>query len=201
MNYDLSNITTKERKVSPYIHYGAGQTLRLNSIELVASKNTGSKRAVLHMETEPIKDSDFTPIDNAEGKLGKIGCGVYMKNETQKNEFFMKMKMIADALGLIDEFNQIKGDSFDEVVEKISDLICGPKLFARYTIHGEQYAKADGKIGLRLFLPRWSFVESLSVPQEDSKLMDFDEGNPKHFVRIAKPEASASDNGHDDLPF
>lgn len=204
MSYNLGNLPERrEKKNSPYIFYGSNQILKINQIELVSSRNTGSKKAVLHMETKPVNEPDFTPIEGAEGRVGKIGCGVYMKTEAQKNEFFQKMLLIARSLGLEDEFTKISGDSFEEVVSKIEKVICGNK-FARYTIFAEQYAKTDAKIGLRLLLPRWGFVESISIPENESKIIQFDENNPKHFTKIAKPEAEVGtldDDGDLGLPF
>lgn len=196
MAYDLNKVSS--RKQSPYITYGSGQVLKINKIELVSSKSTGSSKAVLHMETEPINDDTFEPVDGAKGKVGKIGCGVYMKHERQKIEFLEKMKEIAVALGLGDEISKVKGDSFEEVVAEIENVLTGNK-FARYTIFGEEYPKSNGTVGLRLMFPRWSFVES--VDTDPSKIIPFDPNNPKHLTKIKREEAQTNNDDLNDLPF
>lgn len=205
MGYDLSKIGT--RKQSPYIGYGSDQTLKINQIELVKSQSTDSVKAVLHMETAPIKEEGFEPIDGAKGRVGKIGCGVYMKFEKQKEEFLQKMALIAIALGHGDEVRKITGESFEKVVKEIEKLISGEQ-YANYTVFGEEYAKSNGTVGLRLMLPRWDFVASLDAT--DGKLVQFDVNNPQHLKKIRRDDTStyAGPRGGstiadevDDLPF
>jgi hypothetical protein len=200
--YNLNEISTTERQnSSPYISYGSNQILKINDIELKVSANTGSPKAILHMETKPITDSDFTPIEGHKGKVGKIAIGIYMKTEDQKKDFLKKLKTISIALGLEDEVNQVTGNSFEEVVDNVKSVICGNK-WARYTIFAEQYPKADGKLGIKLLLPRYNFVESIDVDPEVSKLVKFDENNNFHFKKVENlPQVPSVLEGTDDLPF
>lgn len=194
MSFELKSIST-ERKLSPYITYGGNQELKINKIELVVSKNTGSYRAVLHMETRPIDTPNFTPVEGAQGKVGKIGCGVYMKHENQKTEFLQKLKQIAAALGVEDDVNEIKGDIFEDVVKEIESVVVNK--FGRYTIFGEEYIKADTKTGLRLMLPRWGFVESLDIPESQTTLVKFNENDPNHLKKIKQ----SGGNSPQEFPF
>lgn len=206
MGYDLGKIGT--RKQSPYIGYGSNQTLKINQIELVKSQSTDSVKAVLHMETAPIKEADFEPIDGAKGRVGKVGCGVYMKYEKQKEEFLAKMTLIAIALGLGDDIRKITGESFEKVVLEIEKLIGGEQ-YANYTIFGEEYAKSNGTVGLRLMLPRWNFVESVNA--KESTITSFDVNNPQHLKKIRRDDISTGNYTDrtqgtlaeevDDLPF
>lgn len=200
--YNLNDIDTTDRQnSSPYISYGSDQVLKINDIELKVSTNTGSPRAILHMETKPVTDPDFTPIEGHKGRVGKIGIGVYMKTEDQKKDFLKKLKTISIALGVEDEVNQVSGNTFEEVVDNVKSIISGNK-WARYTIFAEQYPKADGKIGIKLLLPRYNFVESLDT--ENSRLIKFDENNNFHFKKISQPEnrnSGISIENTDDLPF
>jgi hypothetical protein len=188
MGYDLGKIGI--RKQSPYIGYGSGQKLKINQIELVTSPSTGSMKAVLHMETPPVKEPGFEPVNGAKGKVGKIGCGVYMKHEKQKEEFLYKMTLIAEALGLGDEVKEIAGDSFEKVVSEIEKVITGGDKFANYTIFGEEYAKSNGTVGLRLMFPRWNFVEPLEV--QESKLTVFNPNDPTHLKKIRRDESAGT---------
>lgn len=202
MNYDLSKISTEGQEghpaVSSFINYGTGQVLRINEIELKVSKNTGSPKAVLHMETKPIEDPTFKPIDGAKGQVGRVSCGVYMKEESAKQEFLRKMKLVAFALDLKDEIDQVSGKSFPEVVDKMAAVICGPNKWARYTILAEEYLKADGKVGLTNMLPRYNFVESLDV--ENSTLTKFDKDNKFHYKKLNEG-IKIEQNDSLDLPF
>lgn len=201
MTFDLSKIST-ERGVSPYIDFGSNQKLKINRIELVRS-STGSQKAVLHLETEPLTMAGFTPIEGHQGKVGKVSAGVYMKTLQQQEQFLTKMKMIAKALDVEDDFNQISGSDLEDVVSKIERVVSGNK-YAKYTIFGEQYVKQDNKIGLRLFFPNWAFVESINVLEVETKNIKFDMENPQHFKKIKAASPVKQEDGKlsiDDLPF
>lgn len=188
-NYDLSEVGAEkpqENNQSPYMTYGGPQVLRINDIELKFSQNTNVPKAILHMETKPITDSSFTPIQGAQGKVGKVGCGVYMNSDILKKEFLQKMKTIAAAVGVEDEINKIKSESFEEVVQRVTQVLKGK--FARYTIVASEYPKNDDKIGITLSLPKFKFVESLDT--DPSTLVVFDITNKYHFKKIV-PGVSA----------
>ncbi len=200
--YNLNEINTIDRQNnSPYIAYGSNQILKINDIELKHSKNTGSPKAILHMETKPVEDTDFTPIEGHKGKVGKIGIGIYMKTDDQKREFLKNLKIISMSLGLEDEVNAVNGTSFEEVVNGVKEVICGNK-WARYTIFAEQYPKQDNKVGVKLTLPRYNFVEGLDTPEDESKLVKFDQSNNQHFKKLdpseLQPHTSVDTT---DLPF
>lgn len=204
--FKLDELSTTDRQNnSPYISYGAGQVLRINDIELKVSQNTGSPKAIFHMEGKPIDEEGFTPVEGAKGKVGKIACGIYMKTDDQKKDFLKKLKSVAIALDLESEINEVSGDSFEEVVDGCKDVICGVNKWARYTIFGEQYPKQDGRIGIKLALPRYNFVESIDTTEDTSKLVKFDISNPMHFKKVDLNELNkiAGENLADtsDLPF
>jgi len=208
MTFDLSSIhTPKGGAVSPYITYGSKQVLKINSIEIKVSQNTKSPKIILHMETRPVEIENFEGIEGAKGQVGKIACGIYLKNDEQKIEVIKKLKMIAVALGLEEEINTVKGRTFEEVISKIESVVCGEKL-ARYSIFAEEYPKQEGKTGIKLSLPRYAFVESLNVPEEKSTLIEFDKTNPIHYKKL--PASGDTNNFHgstladevvDDMPF
>lgn len=207
MKFELSSIkkANEGSNESPYITYGKGQELRITEIELSKSQNTGNSRAILHVETKPIKEEGFVPVEGRSGKVGKIACGIYLKTDEQKTDFLSNMKAIAIAMDIEDEMNEISGETFIEVVEKIETLFASSKKYARFTIYAEEYPKQNSKIGIKLFLPRYNFVESLDVPMEKSKLAPFDESNVKHFKRLPAAGDLVKTNtlggGTDDLPF
>jgi hypothetical protein len=199
MSYDLSKVRAEEgKRISPYIGYGSGQVLRINDIELKFSQNTGSPKAVLHMESKPIKEEGFTPVEGHEGRVGKVSCGIYMKDDKSKDKFLQDMKRVAMALGLEDEFNEIKGELFQDVVKQITKVVSGKNKWARYTVFGEEYAKPDGKTGTSYILPKYNFVES--VDTEPTTLVQFDPSNKYHLRRLPE-QTTVKSEGDDDLPF
>lgn len=207
-NYDLSSLGTSQSSLSPYLTYGSDQILKVTDIELKFSKNTGSPKGILHMETKPFKADGFSPVEGAKGKVGKVACGVYMKDEFSKKVFLQKMKTIAIAMGLEEEINEIKGDSFETIVKSIQKIFVG-EYYAKYTICAEEYEKPGGKIGLTLMLPRLAFVEAIDA--NPSTIVAFDKNNPYHYKKLpekAKEEQFNSELGSkassvdvSDLPF
>lgn len=199
MSYDLSKVDSKEKRIiSPYIGCGSGQVLRINSIELKVSSNTGSPKAILHMETKPVEEEGFTPVEGHKGRVGKVACGIYMKDDKSKIKFLENMKRVAIALGLEDEIDQVKGETFNEVVKKIESVISGNNKWARYTIFGEQYQKQDGKTGTSYFLPKYNFVEPLD--SDPTTLVQFDPNNKYHLKKLPE-QVTTNDTEDDDLPF
>lgn len=196
MSYEMSKIESEDiRGTSPYINYGSNQVLKINRIELKVSQNTGSPKAILHMETKPISTPGFSPLDGAKGQVGKVACGIYMKEDKQKKEFLEKLKRISEVLDLREEINKISAETFEDVVEKISKLISGK--YARYTIFGEEYPKEGGKIGVKLALPRFNFVAR--EDSDGSTLEQFDKDNKFHYKKL--PENTEEESSVDDLPF
>lgn len=206
MNYDLSKVSSEDNKrsISPYIGYGSGenglgQVLRINEIELKFSKNTGSPKAILHMESKPIKEEGFTPIDGHTGRVGKIACGIYMKDDKSKSKFLEDMKRIAICLGLEEDINEIKSESFPDAVSKVSEVVSGKDKWASYTVFGEEYQKLDGKKGTTYFLPKYNFVQPVGT--EPTTLVQFDINNKYHLKRLPEQVTSNSSEEESDLPF
>lgn len=191
-DFDLSKLDTPVplNSVSPYLTYGDTQVLKINSIELKMSQNTNAPKAILHMESKPINEPGFVAVDNAKGKVGRIGCGIYMNSDPLKREFLQKMKTIAAAMGIETEINKIKSESFEEVVQQISDLFRGR--FATYTIVASEYQKPDGKIGITLMLPKFKFVEAEGA--DPSTIVKFDKNNPYHYKKIGVTPANVTGN-------
>lgn len=208
-NFDLSQLGAEapQSNLSPYISYGSDQLLKINDIELKFSKNTGSPKAILHMETKPITDKNFTPVEGFKGKVGKVACGVYMKDDFSKKVFLQKMKTIAIALDVEGQINEIKGDSFEAIVKRIADVLSSGN-FAKYTVCAEEYAKPGGKTGITLMFPRTGFVEAIGT--DPSTIVVFDKNNNYHYKRlpVEAKESFNSDLGGsgnptdlEDLPF
>ena len=192
-SYDLSKVETPKLSdgLSPYMTYGGGQVLKINDIELKYSQNSHAPKAILHMETKPIEDPAFTPLEGAKGRVGKVACGIYMTTDVLKREFLQKMKVIATVLDLESEINKIRSDNFEKVVQDIVALLKGR--YARYTICASEYPKEGGKIGITLNLPKFKFVEAEDA--DPSTITKFDITNPYHYKKIAVGAVTGSKYG------
>lgn len=201
MNYEMSKLSGPEN-TSPYITYGSNQELKINNIELKFSKNTGSPKAILHVETPPVVKEGFVPVEGFKGRVGKVACGVYMKDDFAKKQFLRKMLNIAAAMGIEEEVNKINDNSFETIVNKIAKVFSNHGRFARFTVFGEEYAKVNNKIGITLYFPRTNFVENLDA--NPSTLVQFDKNDPWHYKKLpAQTTESFHDEttGAEDLPF
>lgn len=198
MSYDFAavNVQTEERKPSPYLSYGSGQILKINSIELKFSQNTGSPKAILHMESKPVNEPGFTPVDGAKGRVGRISGSIYMKDDNSKRNFMNTLYIIAQALGLESEIKDISGETFQETIKKAEAIVCNGS-YARYSIFAEEYAKPENKIGISLFLPKYKFVEA--VDADPTTLVQFDKTQGWHYKKLKTPVGS--EEPIDDLPF
>ena len=154
------------------------------------------------METKPVTEPGFKPVDGAKGRVGKVSVGVYMTKEEDRRELIKKLKIMARAIGVEDEFNEISGDSFEDVISEIEKVLARKNNWAKYTIFAEEYPKVDGKIGIKLLLPRFNFCESEDTPESESKLTKFDKNNQYHYKKATKQQEAKSGGGSlDDLPF
>lgn len=199
MSYDLSKVSGENQggDVSPYLSYGSNQELFISAIELKPNRAGDSVKPILHMEGRPIIAPGFSPVDGAKGKVGKVSATYFIKDDKGKTEFLQKMKVICISLGLEDEVNKIKSETFDGVVQQIEKLIKGSDNLARYTIFAEEYTKQGGKTGITLSLPKFGFVDSLE--SDGSSLVQFDKNNNYHYKKIQTQAPTSVPL--DDLPF
>lgn len=181
-----------ERKISPFLNPGSNLVLTITSIELEKSKSSDGLRPVFFMESEPIKDPSFEGWQGAKAKIGKVAgnAGFYLKTDNHKQQFLGDLRNIAIALGKEEDLKNIPDGDFPELVKAASGILRGG--FAKYFITGSEYAKANGKYGVRLTFPNKNFVTSL-----DGELEKFDRTNPKHYQPLPTQKAEPKD----DLPF
>jgi hypothetical protein len=194
-----------EFKRGKFIRPGV-QNLTFRDVTLEESKNTGNKRPVFFMETEPITDEGWEPHEDAQagGQIGKVAgnAGYYLKNDDQQEEFVGLLKTMMSAVGTLDQFMSEHGtedyDNLDDVVAAVKPYLTGRT--GRFFVCGEQYQKLDNSgVGLRLKFPNKRVVESINVAIEDSKLPKFDESNPTHFKKLPRQEEPKEMTS--DLPF
>lgn len=81
-----------------------------------------------------------------------------------------KLMMLADGLGVREQFDLAgaSATSVEDYTQKVAQVLTGK---ARFKFGGEEIAGKDGKPNWnKAVLARYGFVESLTVPQEQSKL-------------------------------
>jgi hypothetical protein len=198
-NYDVS--ADQGNLISKYVNYNDGPIdLKINSITFKES-STGSLIPIFNMETRPITDTKFTPLDGYTGKACRVsGVSFYLKTEDQQQKFCQKMGKIAVACGCFEAMQQIEANTFKEWMSQAEALLKGK--FARYTFGAKEYTNnTTGKMGWELFFNDYIFVENCDVPNTLPKI---DLADPKWYKKDAKAETVTSFGNTaktDDLPF
>jgi hypothetical protein len=179
--FDSSKVeSSNSGYISKYLNPGL-QNLKINSIEISEAK-TGSKKLVLHTEGEEVKDLGFEGVDGAKGPVGKIAT-FYFKPEEMEEKVSRIFSEIADALEAKPQLDAIQASTLEEYISKVAPLITGK--FANFKIAGEEYAKGDGKVGVKLLLPSKYFVEKAG--RTPSKLK-FDKNNTYDYKKLVQPD-------------
>lgn len=191
----------KQFKKGKFIRPGI-QNLMLKDITFHVSPNTGNKRPVFSMESEPITEDGWEGHQGALGQIGNVSgnFGYYLKDEAQELEFIGNLKDIMKACGTYDDFMEGPGSKdfteLEDVVNAVKPFVINK--IARYFVSAEQYEKLDKTgIGLKLKFPNRFFVEALTA---ECKFQKFDETNPKHFKKFQKVEVGIGGEPTD-LPF
>lgn len=192
--------TQDSKKVGKYFSYGIHQ-LFIYGIE-IKTASTGSKQLTLLMETQPMNADGFEPEAGHKGQVGRVAFpGTFLKLEDAKavEEFNKSVGIIADKLGVRKQLDEINAGDFDSYIHAITPLFTNKA--AWWAIAGEEYIKADGKVGVRLKTRRYSFVASLEEGQ--SHLEKFDPSKTYNFKPAVKPDADSVPVAAavNDLPF
>lgn len=114
-----------------------------------------------------------------------------------------KLTVMADKLGLADEFAAIQGASEEDFVTKVSAIFKGKK--ARFLIGGEENQfendKGETITFVRPHMNTFGFIESLDVPETDSKLV-FNEDKMVKRLEVADDVSTDSTTTNtDDAPW
>lgn len=190
--------TQDSKKVSKYLTYGI-QQLFIYDID-IKTASTGSKQLTFHMESEPVEGLDAEP--GHKGQVGRVAFpGSYLKmdNVEAVKEFNTSIGIIADKLGVRAELDEITAPDFDSYINAVKPLFLNKS--AWWTIAGEEYAKQDGKTGMRLKTRRYSFVASLAEGKDH--LDKFDISKSYNVKLMPKPDADSvsAPSMVNDLPF
>lgn len=184
--------------ISKYASYGINK-LKVNNIEVHPSGES-SYRIVFKMETAPIDDPNFTPIE--EGIRGQI-CNPSLflnmsedKSRTMINKF---IGAVADALGLKEAADKVSGDDVQSYFKAIADVLCCGK-FAWFVLSAKEYQA--GKYNLNF--PLYDFVAAVDKMDEDTIVMEagriisinyksgrlfrFDKSSKYHFKAFVEPK-------------
>ena len=199
--FSTKGVNTQEtKKIGKYFSYGIHQ-LFIYDIEIKTAK-TGSKQLTLFMETMPITQDGFEAEPGHKGQVGRVAFpGTYLKLEDPKavTEFNKNVGIIADKLNVRKQLDEVNAGDFDSYVQAIKPLFVGKP--AWWAIAGEEYLKADGKVGTRLKTRGYSFISSMSEGQ--SHLEKFDITKSYNFKPVARPDKDSMPAAEvvNDLPF
>lgn len=178
------------RRTSPYLSYGSKQELKITDILIQKFANNRALRVAFRMESRPVEDDKFVPVDGAEGQVGTVIARSYIAKDSDQTDFVKNVVLsIAIAAGVRNELDKVEADNFEEYIEKIKPILCGK--FCRWFIAAKEYMSADGKnrVKYNLRLPRFGFVESL---ESQSKMAEFDKENKYHYAPLATENAPAT---------
>lgn len=186
MNFSTKGKDTSERSgVSQFLTYGVQMAAITGLTTREAS--TGKKMYSLNLEGPKVTENGFEAHEDAKmgGKVGRVQFTIYVdgNNQDQNNEIITNIGIIADKLGVREKVDAVEATSLDEYLTKVLPLIRGK--YAHWAITGEEYEKADGKIGIILKLRRYGFVASMEEGEEH--LRPFDKTNLYDYKAVAAP--------------
>lgn len=196
--FDSSKFETKEspKRVSQFITYGP-QVLKINEIT-VRTAASGSKQLEFKVEGEEIKD--FSGVNGAKGQVGTIRT-MYFKDD-KLDQLTKFIADIANTLNVKSKLDEIKAESLEEYVEKVTPVLAGK--FARYIVTGEEYDVNKFRLGFATYVGRNKETKvkdeykTLKVERANGTYFTFDANNTYDLKRKAPSEVEPTS---DNLPF
>lgn len=149
------------------------------------TSNKGDKKVLeLVLETPAISGFEGWAIDKNQpegakfkGQSSKVTATVWTDQfnnpNASLNEIMSKLVMIAKALGLKDQVDNINASSIDEWVTAAIQIVSGKDLYFFIKGTEEEY---NGKTIVKLSLPKYKFAAS-----DEAQLDKFDKNNQYHF--------------------
>ena len=184
---DTTEVRKPGKSIKPGIH-----KLAINSVEYTVStakQTPGIRFVLMTAPVEGLKDEKGKEIgqkcvetmwmspkawDNSGKPSGANWCTK------------ARLSILADKLGVREEFDATKGKDAEEFVNNLVSLFKGKK--ARFAVGGEEqsFQNDEGKTinFVKPNLLTFKFVESLDVPENETEL-EYDETNEHHFVKMA----------------
>jgi hypothetical protein len=159
------------------------------------TSNKGDKKVLeLVLETPAINGFEGWAIDKNDlegpkfkGQSSKVTATVWTDQfdnpNASLNEIMSKLVMIAKALGLKDQVDNINASSIDEWVKAAIQIVSGKDLYFFIKGTEEEY---NGKTIVKLSLPKYKFAAN-----DEAQLDKFDKNNQYHYKALAasKPVA------------
>lgn len=150
--------TTSNTQLSKYLSPGQYKVKVTNVIP--HQSKTGSYKLKFELETEPVTQEGFIPV---EGKYGQIGTvhTVFMSNPDMEAQVSQIVAGLADALGVRDAVNALSGDlTYDEWTQQLTEIVKDQYFWV--TLNGKEYINpTSGKKGVELNFPKFRAFASL----------------------------------------
>lgn len=176
---------TNGGRISKYLGIGNHQ-LKINSIDVQSSSDKQSTKFTFNVETLPPNDANFTPVEGAEGQVGRI-VTMFVKTDPQIEELAALMATLASKMGLRAAMDAIEANNITEFMEKACDIVRGNWFFGR--VVGEEYKNQEGKVKVKL---KWSrYGTFASIEEGIGKLKPVDDTVAYDLKRLA-PETPAT---------
>lgn len=208
--------TSNEFKPSQYIFIGPRE-LKISKIDVKLTKNKDKFGIFLFLESKPIDYEGWTGIDGAKGQIGQVQLGIWTNGTDQQMiDILTQLSIIADELGVRQQFDDIKCEDIYEYINSVSSLFVNK--FKWWLIGGEEYLGQDKngnpKVKVSIKLPRFSFIaDSEDGLKNKMKNKEFPlKGRPDtqwYFKELTKMDSDELNNvaissiqkTEDDLPF
>lgn len=189
--------TTDKVFISSFVSYGINK-LRIVSID-VANTQESKYRITFHMETPPITQEGFKPVEGALGKVCNIGLFLDINDEISIKNISSTIGTIADKMNVREAVDAIAAADPIEYFAQLSKIICNGK-HLWFVIAAREYS--PGKYGLQF--PKFNWCKSPEEVDEDSIIMEgntavsiniikggvmvFDSNNKYHLRKFVEPE-------------
>jgi len=155
--------TTQKQTINKYLTPGQYK-VKITNVLSHQSK-TGSYKLKFELETEPVTQEGFVPV---EGKYGQIGTvhTVFMSNPDMEKQVAETIANLADTLGVRDAVNNLPSDiSYEEWSQKLTDIVKDNYFWV--TLNGKEYINpVTGKKGTELNFPKYRAFASLTKYEE-----------------------------------
>lgn len=166
----------------------------------IRTAKTGKKALELILVGPAMKDFEGWPIDrnNPEGPkytgqsakvMGTSYTDQFNESSLSRNEIMYKLTMIAEAVGLRKELDNISVDTLEQWAEAVINLVKDKNAYFFLKGNEEEY---NGKTIVKLSLPKYKFVSD-----DENKLDKFDKTNIYHYKPLATQKVSSFEPADD----
>jgi hypothetical protein len=161
---NTTNIKTNTNtQLSKYLSPGQHKVKITNIIP--HQSKTGSYKLKFELETEPVTQEGFIPVEGRYGQIGTVHT-VFMSNPDMETQVAQTIASLADTLGVRDAVNALPSDTtYEDWASKLTELVKDQYFWV--TLNGKEYINStSGKKGVELNFPKFRAFASLTKYEE-----------------------------------